>query len=548
MLYLPLARSENWYLYEGLINLIPDWHAVLSMGAGNYLWGGITMALLPNPIPNTWGELQVGIGLFSSLTWLVLTISTIWLLRARREQNTSNEASSPIPDLRQLTLLFLAFLIIATSLFYVFGFRYGNHSPWYYIYRFFPGGGAIRGVSRYVIFLTLPMSIAFAYVLDRGLEYASRETDRVRRLALTTVMLLLGGVVVFEQFGTPKIGGSGFSVKKEKAYLNTLAARLPNDCEVFYLANGPLARRNMPEYQYDAMMISAMTRIPTMNGSSSQFPPGWDLYSLNLPNYEDHVKSWINVNRISGKVCRLETGPEIDAFDTSYPNPINDPEIFVRQLYRDFTGEEPVSETATPQIEKLKNCGSSDRFCQAQTAENIFLSTGFHEHGSLILQMYEAGLERMPHYEEFMKDLKRLGHYSKTLPPQEALDRMLADFIVANVHFGVPDEQELRKLVGSDDFARKLQNRNFVALHYYGFLRREPDEGGLASWTDLLNRRGDPMLVTTGIITSVEYRQRVDLIQLKRVALDSRLSESLEPAPADIAKAHSLVRSVLFHK
>jgi hypothetical protein len=134
---------------------------------------------------------------------------------------------------------------------------------------------------------------------------------------------------------------------------------------------------------------------------------------------------------------------------------------------------------------------------------------------------------------------------------------MLADFIVANVHFGVPVEQELRKLVGSDDFARKLQNRNFVALHYYGFLRREPDEGGLASWTDLLNRRGDPMLVTTGIITSVEYRQRVDLIQLKRVALDSRLSESLEPAPgseslepapADIAKAHSLVRSVLFHK
>src|ERR1044072_7931296 len=97
MLYLPLARSENWYLYEGLINLIPDWHAVLSMGAGNYLWGGITMALLPNPIPNTWGELQVGIGLFSSLTWLVLTISTIWLIRARREQNTSNEASSPIP-------------------------------------------------------------------------------------------------------------------------------------------------------------------------------------------------------------------------------------------------------------------------------------------------------------------------------------------------------------------------------------------------------------------------------------------------------------------
>jgi hypothetical protein len=89
MLYLPLARAERWYTYEGMINLIPDWHAAVSMGAGNYLWGRITLALLPDPIPNTWGELQVGIGLFSSLTWIVLTIATIWFIRARRQSNTS---------------------------------------------------------------------------------------------------------------------------------------------------------------------------------------------------------------------------------------------------------------------------------------------------------------------------------------------------------------------------------------------------------------------------------------------------------------------------
>jgi hypothetical protein len=82
------------YVWEaGIINLIPDWHAVLSMGAGNYLWGGITMALLPDPIPNTWGELQVGIGLFSSLAWIVLTIATVWLIRARREPNSATSST-----------------------------------------------------------------------------------------------------------------------------------------------------------------------------------------------------------------------------------------------------------------------------------------------------------------------------------------------------------------------------------------------------------------------------------------------------------------------
>ncbi|HJP94049.1 MAG TPA: hypothetical protein VJ875_18970 [Pyrinomonadaceae bacterium] len=512
-LYLPLAQPKNWYLWEGMFDLIPDWQALLSMGAGNYLWGRITLALLPDSIPNTWGELQAGIGLFSSLTWIVLTIATVWFIRARREPDSPGPTPS-IPDPYRLGMLFLALLILSTSLFYVIGFRYGTHSPWYYIYRFFPGGGAIRAVSRYVIFLALPMSIAFAYVLDRGLEYASRESNRVRRRALTAVMLLLGGVVVVEQFGVPKIGGNGFSVRLEKRYLQTLAAKLPKDCEAFYLAAGPLARRNMPEYQYDAMLISAITGIPSLNASSSLFPPGWDLYQLKEPHYEDNVKSWIASQGLSGKICRLETGPEIDAFDPAYPNPINDPEFFVRQLYRDFRGDEPKSETVEAQIEKLKNCGARDSSCQAQTALNIFLSTGFHERGALILQMYEIGLRRMPHYDEFVNDMSRFSDYSKTLSRQAAQDRMLADFSSRNT-INAATQEELRKVVGSDDLTRNLQNRNLVALHYFGFMRREPDEGGLASWTELLNRRGDAATITYNFITSTEYRQRLELNRLQ---------------------------------
>jgi hypothetical protein len=201
-----------------------------------------------------------------------------------------------------LGLLFLAILILATTLFYVFGFRYrGGHSPWYFIYNYFPGGGAIRGVSRYVIFLALPISIAFAYVLNRGLEYASREQTLFRRRALTALMLFLGAVSVFEQFGVPRIGATGFSVRLEKRYLGTLAAELSPDCEAFYLANGALARRTMPEYQYDAMLISAISGIPTLNASSSQFPTAWDLYALNSPEYEQKVKSWVASQGLKGK-------------------------------------------------------------------------------------------------------------------------------------------------------------------------------------------------------------------------------------------------------
>jgi hypothetical protein len=521
LLYLPLARSERWYTWEGMVNLIPDWHSVLWMGAGNYLWGRITLALLPDPIPNTWGELQVGIGLFSSLTWIVLTIATIWFIRARRQSITPAGASSSVPDARDLGLLFLALLILATSLFYVFGFRYSGHSPWYFIYKFFPGGGAIRGVSRYVIFLALPISIAFAYVLNRGLEYASREQTPFRRKALTALMIFLGAATVFEQFGVAKIGGPGFSVRLEKTYLGTLAAQLSPDCQAFYLANGPLATRTMPEYQYDAMMLSALSGIPTLNASSSQFPSGWDLYSLNTPDYEEKVKSWIASQGLKGKICRIVTGPEIDAFDVSYPNPINDPQVFVRQLYRDFSVEQPQNEILESQIKKLTKCGASDAFCQTQTALNIFLATGFHERGSFVLRMYEAGLNRLPTFDEFMDNMTRFERYVKS-DPKTAQARMLEDFRVMNVSEGFKNQKPLPELVANEELINRGANRCFVALHYYGFFRRQPDELGLVSWTDMLNRRGEASVVTNGIITSPEYRQRLRLNQLHHVRLDHR--------------------------
>jgi len=530
MLYLPLARQENFYNYETVFHLIPDWRSLLSMGAGNYLWGRITLALMPDPIPGTWGELQVGFGLFSSATWIALTFATVWLIRARSKDHAPGEVTPSIADPAQLAKLFLAIMILASSLFYVIGFRYGDHSPWYFIYRYFPGGGALRGVSRYVIFLALPMSIAFAYVMQRGLKYAARQQSQTLRNVWKAAVLLLGGLIVFEQFGIPKIGGSGFWVGLEKTYLHTIAARLPSDCEAFYIAPGPLARRNMPEYQYDAMLLSVITGVPTLNASSSQFPPGWDLYTITHPDYEAKVKSWVASQKISGKVCRLETGPEIDAYDKSYPNPINDSQVFVRQLFRDFTGEQPKMETILPYSEKIRNCKNDDEACsQAQTALEVFLATGFHERGSFILRMYEAGLGRVPHFEEFSNDMTRFRDYLNTQTPEVAKAGILAEFVTSKAHEGLKNQKPLPELIDSDELVRGLANRNFVALQYYGFLRREPDPVGLTSWTDLLNRRGDLVMITDGFITSAEYRQRLELNSLNKLAFDRRHQSFSDP-------------------
>src|SRR5215213_8616713 len=457
LIYLPAVRSGSWYQFDFVMEMIPNWRALLSMGDGNFVWGWFYKRIVGDPRPTTWGELMVGIGLVPSLAWSALTVASIWFIKKGRKGSTT----------RELAPLFLGVMILATSIFIVLGIKVGSHSLWQYIYEYFPGGGAIRAVSRYVIFLTLPMSIAFAYGLQRALQFA-------RTRALTVAVLILAAFGMFEQFSVPKVNGEGFSTSVEETYLKTMAAKLPADCTAFYVAPGPQANHSTAEYHYDAMMISAITRVKTLNASSSQFPRDWNFYFFKNPDYESKVKEWIESQKISGKVCRLELYPEVEAFDPNTPSPIDDPEFFVRQLYRDFAGQEAEPQVVASQVEKIRNCTPHDETCErAHVALKIFLATGFHERGVFILRMYQARFGRMPRYEEFMDAMR---HQTKELKPEQS--------------------------------SEGLGNRSFVMLHYFGYLRRDPDPRDVDGWTESLDRSGVATKVTEGFINSLEYRQR----------------------------------------
>ena len=493
LLYLPTIKVGTWYEYDFTSQMIPDWRALLVMGDGNYVWGWLSAALTPDPLSGTWGELKVGIGLVASIAWIVLTVYAFrW-------------------STRKTGVAFLGVIVLAGAIFYLIGFKYGGHSPWYYIYEYFPGGGAIRAVSRYVIFLTLPMAITFAYALDRGLAYATAQNNR-RRQALKFLLIAVTAFGVFEQFGVNKVSGTGFSKKVEDAYLKTMASNLPSDCSSFYIAPGARANHSTAEYQYDAMLISMISGVPTLNASSSQFPPDWNLYFVMNPDYEANAKNWIESRQIPGKVCRLEIGPQVEAFDPKMPSAVDQTEFFVRQLYLDFAGSEPDQETIRSLVQRIDNCSARDASCErGAVALKVFLGTGFHEQGSFVLRMYVAALGRLPSQEEFMYELSRFRNFLAAETPASARDHLISDFVgYTNLSTDGSEtrREELIKLLENDDLIRQISNRSFVALHYYGYLRRKPDETGFANWVDVLDRSGDAVKIPTAFIDSVEYRER----------------------------------------
>jgi hypothetical protein len=538
--YLPTLRTGDWYSYKNVLEMIPEWWSFLSMGDGNYVWGWLTTAIRPEPWPIYWGELMVGIGLIPSLTWLLITLWGIWLIRPRSRPENSTAAES-LAGSQNFRPIFLPVLILATSLFFVLGLKFGSaHSAWYFVYNTFPGAGAIRAVSRYVIFLTLPMSIGFACAMDMAIKRVADWNSQPRRIGAVSAMVLFAGFGIFEQFGVVKTGGTGFSKTTETKYLKAMAEKLPSDCAAFYVT----ARRNDPhnafEFQYDAMLISAMTGIPTLNGSSGQFPKEWfGLYAVKDPSYENNVQQWIQRHNITGKVCRLALNPPVEAFDGSQEKPTNADSIFVRRHYYDFFGRNPTTDEYNRWVNRLNEC-QEDACSPSDVSFELLQSSPFPERASFIVRLHEVVFGRMPTFEEFNVHFSRLTSLTKSVSNDEAAkETFINEFIkrpeftarhqishpefsnklardlgistlatsVNVTHDSTDTAKLLLRAVESREVSAKLSNRAFVALHYFGYLQREADPPGLESWLEVLKKTGDPKAITAGFVNSDEYRQ-----------------------------------------
>jgi hypothetical protein len=287
LIYMPVSEAVGPRSYGEVKNLTPQVWSLLQMGNGNFVWGTASRALsVIHPLPST--EHNVGIGLVPTLAWLALTA---WAIR-NVIRRTGNE--------------FLSAAILATTLFYAIGMTYASGwSPWRFVYLFAPGADGLRGVSRYVVFLSLPMAVGLAVGLHRvASRIAWRATAHPVPRQRVTLALLYTVVAfgVIEQFGR----GHSFSGQDDLARVRALAAGLPTDCDAFYAVAAPVPKAGKTEYQIDAMMVSIMRGVPTLNGYNGHTPPGWSLQNVQADDYEANVRDWISRHNVSGRICQLE--------------------------------------------------------------------------------------------------------------------------------------------------------------------------------------------------------------------------------------------------
>lgn len=243
------------------------------------------------------------------------------------------------------------------------------------------------------------------------------------------------------------------------------------------------------------------------------------------------------------------------------PNPIFTTPFFVRQHYLDFLSREP--EAGEPWSAVLNNCSdvNNNPTCDRLTVSAAFFgSPEFQLKGYFVYRFYKVGFNRLPTYTEIVTDMRAvtgqtaaevfqkkgiftngfvgraeftnqynglsnaqyvttlLGRYnltSVTTPDPAAPDgstkvTLTSNDLQAGLNGGtLTRAQVLRAIADSDEVASLEFNSAFVAMQYFGYLRRGPDSGGFNAWLTFLNAHPtDSRTMVDGFMNSNEYRLR----------------------------------------
>jgi len=158
-----------------------------------------------------------------------------------------------------------------------------------------PGVGAIRSVTRIVLVLLFPLSVILSTVLTScGRRLREGRTEGGWGAVVAVGLLLC--LVIAEQAHTP---AASFSVPEACSRLEALKNGLPPLRPDSVLFVGVAAKPGDPFYavQLDAMLASQDLRIPTVNGYSGHFPPGYpeDLFLLR-GDVPDALERWAGLH------------------------------------------------------------------------------------------------------------------------------------------------------------------------------------------------------------------------------------------------------------
>ncbi|MDX6272751.1 MAG: hypothetical protein QOD28_3974 [Acidobacteriota bacterium] len=230
---------------------------------------------------------------------------------------------------------------------------------------------------------------------------------------------------------------------------------------------------------------------------------------------------------------------------------IDDSDFFVQQQYIDFLSRFPEADGFNAWMKVLNACNGDPNCLGGVNGARVLVSKSFFEaqefniKGYLVYRLYKASLGRLPTYPEIVAGMRSVtgqteaeviskrdafiaawpsrgdfaAKYPASLSNTAYVDALLAtagvtvsnrDALIAGLQNGTETRTSvLRKIIESPEVNAKEYDPAYVAMQYYGYLRREPEAEGYNAWLTYLRANpGDYKTMVWGFVYSPEYRNR----------------------------------------
>ena len=300
--------------------------------------------------------------------------------------------------------------------------------------------------------------------------------------------------------------------------------------------------------------ICSLLALFAVAAFAQQTPP-----TLRVVTEDPTLPSELFYGSVKVKPVRLRPG-------TNTRITIDDSDFFIQQQYIDFLSRFPDSGGFGDWMSVLNGCSGASSCLdgpngkRVQVSRSFFQSTEFQNKGYYAFRFYKASFGRLPNYDEIIPDMRSvtgatpqdvaqkraafaanfasrgefqtayaslsnaayvsalLGRYGlssiTTNDPQNpesgAQVTLSANDLTTGLNNSTLDRAKvLRAVVESNQVSGAEFNSGFVAMQYYGYLRRTPEPEGYANWLRTINANpADLNTMVYGFAYSTEYRNR----------------------------------------
>jgi CSLREA domain-containing protein len=278
-----------------------------------------------------------------------------------------------------------------------------------------------------------------------------------------------------------------------------------------------------------------------------------------LINEDSYVEGTETVNLTlhdpAGATLGSQTSAVLNINDDAVESPVNpndDAQNFVYQQYHDLLNRKPDLGGLAYWTSQITQCGN-DQTCINNKRRGVsaafYIELEFQETGYFVYRVQKASFGSQPTYSLFMADRGRIKAGAQLEQSKQAFadawvqraaftnaypDAMPADQFVNKLYdtaglagyasqrlLAIQDlmsnartrAQILREVIETPEFKTREYNPSFVLMQYFGYLRRNPDQGGYQFWLNVLNNQlptdssGQHAMVCA-FITSGEYQDR----------------------------------------